>query len=53
MLLKVFVRNVHFGGYLNETCHAFIVYMFRRRPEVLDSVEDNALISLGSGLGAY
>ena len=45
MLLKVFVRNVYFGGYLKETRHAFIVYMFRRRPEVLHSVGDNALIS--------
>ena len=45
MLLEVFVRNVYFGGYLNKTWHAFIVYMFRRWPEVLHSVGDNALIS--------
>ena len=39
-----------FGGYLNETWHAFIVYMLRRRPEVLHSVGNNALISgLGKG----
>ena len=50
MLLKVFVRNVYFRGYLNETWHAFIVYMFRWRPEVLHSVGDNALIS-GFGKG--
>ena len=50
MLLKVFVWKVYFGGYLNETWHAFIVYMFRRRPEVLHSVGDNALIS-GFGKG--
>ena len=50
MLSKVFIRNVYFGGYLNETRHAFIVYMFRRRPEVLHSVGDNALIS-GFGKG--
>ena len=40
----------YFGGYLNETWHAFIVYMFRRRPEVLHSVGDNALVS-GFGKG--
>ena len=50
MLLKVFVRNVYFGRYLKETWHAFIVYMFRRQPEVLHSVVDNALIS-GFGKG--
>ena len=50
MLLKVFVGNVYFRGYLNETWHAFIVYMFRWRPEVLHSVGDNALIS-GFGKG--
>ena len=41
---------MYFGGYLNENWHAFIVYMFRQRPEVLHSVGDNALISgLGKG----
>ena len=50
MLLKVFLPNVYFGGYLNETWHAFIVYMFQRRPDVLHSVGDNALIS-GFGKG--
>ena len=45
MLLKIFARNVYFGGYLKEPWHAFIVYMFRWRPEVLHSVGDNALIS--------
>ena len=50
MLLKFFVRNVYFGGYLNETWHAFVVYMFRQRPEVLHLVGDNALIS-GFGKG--
>ena len=50
MLLKVFIRNVYFGGYLNETQHAFIVYMFRQQPEVLHSMDDNALIS-GFGKG--
>ena len=58
MLLKIFARNVYFGGYLNKPWHAFIVYMFRRRqsvmfylwPEMLHSVGDNALIS-GFGKG--
>ena len=50
MLFKVFFRNVYFGGYLNETWHAFIVYMFRRRPEVLHSAGDNAVVS-GFGKG--
>ena len=50
MLLTVFVWNEYFGGYLDETWHAFIVYMFRWRPEVLHSVGDNALIS-GFGKG--
>ena len=36
---------------MNEIRYAFIVYMLRRRPEVLHSVGDNALISgLGRGL---
>ena len=41
---------MYFGGYLNETWHAFVVYMFRRRPELLHSVGDDALIS-GFGKG--
>ena len=54
-MLKVFAGNVYFGGYLNETWYAFIVYMFWQRPEVLRSVGDNALISVfGKGpMGAY
>ena len=45
MLLKVSIQNVHFGGYLNETWYAIIVYIFRWSLEVLLSVGDNALIS--------
>ena len=42
----------NFGGYLNETWYAFIVYMFPRRLEVLHLVGDNALIS-GFGKSCY
>ena len=50
MLLKVFIQNVYFGGYLDLTWHAVIVYMFHRWLQVLHSVGDNALIS-GFGKG--
>ena len=45
ILLKVFARNVSFGGCLRKYWQAFIVYMFRRPPEVLNLGSDNALIS--------
>ena len=37
--------NVSFGGCLSKYRRTFIVYMFRRPPEVFDWVSDNALIS--------
>ena len=42
---KVFVRNVSFGGCLSKYRWTFIVYMFRRPPEVFNWVSDNALIA--------
>ena len=42
---KSIVRNVSFGGCLSEYRWAFIVYMFRRTPEVSNWVSDNVLIS--------
>ena len=44
ILLKHSVRNVHLRGSLSKLRRAFIVYMFRRPPEVWSSVSDNALI---------
>ena len=37
--------NVSFGGYLSKNRDAFIVYMFRRAPEVWGQLGDNALSS--------
>ena len=48
ILLKDFVRNVHLEDVWANTDGAFIVYMFRRPPEVWSLVSYNALIS-GTG----
>ena len=47
-LLEVFAQDVTSGGCLSKYRRAFIVYMFRRPPEVWSLVSDNASIS-GTG----
>ena len=41
---KFVVRNVCFAGCLSKYRRAFIVYMFRRPPEVFSWLSDNALV---------
>ena len=47
-LLEVFAQDVTLGGCLSKYRWAFIVFMFRRPPEVWSLVSDNASIS-GTG----
>ena len=44
-LLEVFAQDVTLGGCLSKYRRAFIVYMFRRPPEVWSLASDNASIS--------